>query len=174
MAILRRRRSSPAKLGTINHKRSRIASFMERVSKRKTKKGCILWKGATIKHGYGGKFYWIDGEYYLAHRLAYIIEYGKFNKKLFVCHKCDNPQCVNPKHLFLGTAKDNMQDRVNKKRIPIKGNRLTPRIVKKIKNDLKNYQYYSHLIRDLAKNYNTSSSTINLIRKKMIWKNVIA
>ena len=55
-----------------------------------------------------------------AHRMAVRIVYGKIPDGLYICHKCDNPPCVNPNHLFLGTAKDNAEDRITKGRHPKK------------------------------------------------------
>jgi hypothetical protein len=75
---------------------------------------CIEWDGFKNKEGYGLLYH--NGIQWRAHRLAYKNYYGDFDRKLLVCHKCDNPSCVNPKHLFLGTQKDNMQDKINKKR----------------------------------------------------------
>lgn len=88
---------------------------MLKVSKRKTKKGCILWKGSLSNTGYGGVVRWLNGERLLAHRLAYLIQFGEFDRNLHICHKCDNPRCVNPFHLYAGTHQDNMRDRIGKK-----------------------------------------------------------
>ncbi len=76
--------------------------------------GCIVFTGLKSNRGYGKiKF---KGKDYRAHRLSYIIKNGEIPSSIFVCHKCDNPPCINPDHLFLGTAKDNALDRKNKGR----------------------------------------------------------
>ena len=53
---------------------------------------------------------------YRSHRVSYFITYGRFPQELRVCHTCDNPSCVKPEHLFLGTAKDNFEDMAAKGR----------------------------------------------------------
>lgn len=70
--------------------------------------GCIEWQGSISQAGYGQIS--IDCKSVLVHRLSWNIFNGKIPKGLFICHKCDNPKCCNPDHLFLGTPKDNMQD----------------------------------------------------------------
>ena len=71
---------------------------------------CWLWNACLDKKGYG-KF-----QKYYAHRYSWILIYGEIPDKLFVLHKCDNPRCVNPNHLFLGTQQDNLKDMRNKNR----------------------------------------------------------
>ena len=78
---------------------------------------CIEWKGARFKDGYGMMHH--DGKTLRAHRYSYCLANGctmESIKGLFVCHRCDNRICINPKHLFLGTAKDNRDDMVAKGR----------------------------------------------------------
>ncbi len=82
--------------------------------------GCWEWLGARLKSGYGfsKRICYIQGKKKnsTSHRLFYEKFKGKIPEGLFVCHKCDNPICCNPDHLFLGTAKDNVRDMMNKGR----------------------------------------------------------
>lgn len=79
---------------------------------------CWEWVSEKNSNGYG-RFYDENGLYGMAHRFSYRMFYGEFDINLNVLHRCDNPGCVNPTHLFLGTDSDNMQDMWNKHRHPI-------------------------------------------------------
>lgn len=70
--------------------------------------GCWLWTAKKWKDGYG--YFMKEGKAQAAHRYMYALYKGNFDKNLHVLHTCDNPSCVNPEHLWLGTQKDNMQD----------------------------------------------------------------
>lgn len=76
---------------------------------------CWEWKACRSEYGYG---LFRMGRMTAAHRVAYALTYGEFNNDLFVLHKCDNPPCVNPSHLFLGTVTDNARDMLKKGRSP--------------------------------------------------------
>lgn len=83
--------------------------------------GCWLWAGKG-RHEFGYGYILPDGEKRpgaeLAHRFSYRLHHGHIPDGMHVCHRCDVPDCVNPDHLFLGTAGDNVADMVEKKRFP--------------------------------------------------------
>ena len=75
---------------------------------------CWEWKAARDPYGYGAARY--EAKKIHSHRLAYILTYGPIPKGMQICHRCDNPPCCRPDHLFLGTAADNAADREQKGR----------------------------------------------------------
>lgn len=89
-------------------------------AKVQTGDGCWLWTGPHNRCGYG--LFWLsrgsrrESRLVLAHRVAYSLEYGAIPDGFLICHHCDNPGCVRPDHLFLGTSRDNTQDMIRKGR----------------------------------------------------------
>lgn len=102
------------KWGNFNVQRAKT-SFEKKISKN-SQTGCWNWiaaKHSSKKYGIVG-FAGLGPQ--LAHRVSWMIFRGEDPAEMFVCHKCDNGLCVNPSHLFLGTATDNMRDMENKGR----------------------------------------------------------
>ena len=88
-----------------------IPRFWSRVDKID---GCWLWQAGKTKDGYG--VIWKAPKVLLAHRVAWELTYGPIPEGLQILHHCDNPACVNPTHLFIGTNYDNVCDSVSKGR----------------------------------------------------------
>lgn len=86
----------------------------------KSKEECWNWLASSRGKGYGA--FKLNGKVVDAHRVSWILHNGEIPENIFICHKCDNPSCVNPDHLFLGTHSDNMNDAYNKKRLKIPDN----------------------------------------------------
>ncbi len=132
---------------------------------------CWLWKSGTNSHGYGRFQYFTRlerpglGRDLYAHRVAWLLTNGPIEDGLNVLHHCDNPPCVNPAHLFLGTQTDNMQDCGRKGRAsapPIRA-KLSEREARAIRSDARKH----HII---AADYGVGRLTVWNIKHGRTWK----
>jgi hypothetical protein len=143
---------------------------------------CWLWTASVNTFGYGQMAPPRRGlKPERAHRISWMIHYGDIAANLFVCHKCDVPRCVNPEHLFLGTAKDNSGDMMRKsrgvfQRHPEKiarGERqhLSKMTIEKVLK-LRRLWGAGATDRDLAKIFSLSESAVRAIALRETWTHI--
>jgi len=159
-----------------------VERFWEKVQKTDS---CWMWTASKRYKGYGA-FIWKDKDGRIiqgrAHRFSWTIHKGDIPEGIFVLHHCDQPACVNPEHLFLGTNQDNVNDKMKKGRHvkaetygPGKYKRgkdhhrtkLTSDTILRIRND-----YPSLSFSRIAKKYSISISHAYAIVKRKAWKHV--
>lgn len=134
----------------------------------RTDSGCLNrpW-GSTIS-GYSS--FNVDGKTKLAHRVSYEMHYGPIPDGLVVCHKCDNPFCIEPTHLFVGTHKDNTQDALQKNRLvrgeAAKNSKLTDQDVLTIR---ARHKAGGITAAALAKEYKVSIALMSFVINRQRW-----
>lgn len=149
-----------------------LTRFWSRVNKTKS---CWLWSGAPGSDGYGEIFINRKSlpKHIRTHRVSWILHFGEIPDGLHILHRCDNPPCVNPKHLWLGTNKDNMSD------MTIKGRRacgekhgkskITEKDVRRIR---ALYASGKYLYRQLGKKFGLSLPATSLAARGITWAHV--
>ena len=134
--------------------------------------GCFEFTGGKDKNGYG-KFT-VLGITHRAHRIAFMLCVDDIPDGASVLHSCDNPSCINPNHLFLGTHQNNVDDMMAKRRnIPPRGSmqgqsKLTEDDVREIRKLLDQGLSY----RDIAARYNVTNGNIYLIKHNRRWSHL--
>jgi hypothetical protein len=132
---------------------------------------CWIWTGGKTSVGYG--LIAIGGKRQSVHRLSYELSNGPIPEGLIVRHKCDNPLCVNPAHLEVGTHKDNTNDMIQRGRLaqgPKRKSKLSEESVISIR-----FKHLSGTTQSqLAKEFNVSISTINGIVLGRTWQYLIS
>ena len=132
--------------------------------------GCWLWQKYVMKNGYG-QACWPKGKVDYAHRASWTAFNGPIPDGLWVLHKCDNPKCVNPDHLFLGTHSDNMKDCVTKGRF--KSNIMIGEhhpATSLREDDVLSIRGDGRSDRIIAEQYGVTRSAINKIKRRKNWK----
>lgn len=124
--------------------------------------GCWLWLYAVDRDGYG-----VFNNNRKAHQESYRLYKGTILKGLLVRHKCDQPSCVNPDHLILGTAQDNSDDMVKRNRQRKHENHPLAKLNSKQADEIR---VSDKSTRILAKEYNISRHTISKIKRNLLWR----
>lgn len=149
-----------------------IQYFLSKVTKTDS---CWLWNDSLDRDGYGDVR--IADVRFKAHRASYFLFVGDFEDDKFVCHHCDNPQCVNPDHLFLGTHLDNERDKDLKGRRPVTLNGKVTVLkdedvlnIKKQFNNLKGTSLQRYRL--LSEQFKCSVRTVERIIKERSFKHI--
>jgi len=146
-----------------------VERFWKYVNERPT--GCWEWQGATEKIGGYGRITF-NKKSLRVHCVSWNLHKGNIPDNMHVCHKCDNRSCVNPDHLFLGTAKDNVLDAKHKGRLwrgtQINTVRLTEKEVLHIRKLFASGQSQGQL----AKMYHVQQTTIGCVVRRETWKHL--
>jgi plasmid maintenance system antidote protein VapI len=132
---------------------------------------CWEWTGALTAAGYG--LLTIRGKNHLAHRLAWELTNGPIPEGKHICHKCDNPACCNPSHLWAGSARDNVRDAAKKGRL-MHGeghvfSKLTDEDIPRI-HELANDSNVSR--REIAEQFGVTRATITDVIYGRTWKHI--
>ncbi len=133
--------------------------------------GCWNWQMYSRSDGYGTL--WFNGKHYYNYRLMMHFALGfDLSSKLFVLHRCDNPRCINPAHLFIGTPRENSLDMVMKNRqakgTEIMSAKLTTKDVKKIRQMLADGKPQI----DIAKRFSVGQASISRIKTGETWGHI--
>jgi hypothetical protein len=135
--------------------------FWEKVQK---SKGCWEWSGATKGGAWPyGVITGDDGALMVAHRVSWELEHGAVPDGLLVLHSCDNPKCVRPRHLFLGTSADNTLDMVRKGRSRKKLNCAKVRTIRRA------YAAGGITHAQLARQFDISKGMVSFIINRIAW-----
>lgn len=131
---------------------------------------CWLWTGSTAGKGYG-KLRW-RGRVVGAHRASYRAWKGHIPEGLHVCHRCDNPWCVKPEHLFLATNRENMQDALKKGRL-MTGERAThAKLTEEDVREMRKRWCRMATVEKLAGHFGVSEGTVHNIVSGRSWRHL--
>lgn len=140
--------------------------FWEKVD---TSGTCWEWMGGVRRDGYGA--FWLNGRTLPAHRVALIIGGAEIPDGMCVCHSCDNPVCVNPKHLFVGTPAENTQDMLKKGRASKRHGSYNPSS-KLTEDDVRKIRSSTQKLGEIAKRFGISIATACQVKGRKTWKHV--
>ncbi len=147
---------------------STLAERLDYHSMPEPNSGCRLWTGGDV-HTFGyGRLKW-QGRPQYAHHLQWQRYFGPIPKGAYICHKCDVPACIEPTHLFLGTLRINMDDKVAKRRHRFgerhPRSKLNDDVVRSIRSDHRSTYAIAEAI-------GVSQSLVWQVKRGLIWKHL--
>lgn len=131
---------------------------------------CWEWTGYRSHVGYGTIFY--QGKTRKAHRVSYELHYEPLPDDKFVCHHCDNPGCVNPAHLFVGTPADNSADMTSKGRAAAGSEHGMSKLQESDIPVIRRLAAEGLTFAEIGKRYGVTFQTIRCAVKRISWKHV--
>ena len=132
--------------------------------------GCWLWFGGYGQKGHG-VFRGHGGRQIQAHRFQWEFIFGSIPEGLWVLHKCDNPPCVNPEHLFLGTCQDNHDDMIRKGRKVVPIGEAHPK-TQLTNQDVLNIRADTRALAVIGAEYGFDKQHVWKIKKRWYWKHI--
>jgi HNH endonuclease len=155
---------------------SRRTPVTERVWLWITRRGpddCWEWAAARSPRGYGKLA--VDRKHWRAHRLVWTLTHGEIPSGMVVCHRCDNPPCCNPSHLFLGTDADNLKDARDKGRLivsrPGETNGWAKLNADQVR-ELRRLRASGWTLARLAAKYQIAFQTVSNIARRDVWRHI--
>ena len=136
-----------------------LESFKNKVSTGASDRGCVLWAGAKTAGGYG------NFRSVYAHRIAYELVHGAVPAGKLVLHHCDTRLCVNPKHLFVGTAAENTADMLMKGR-GVRGRHVNAKLNQVQVLEIRSAKGTQQ---EIADRYGIKRQTVGMIRRRAAW-----
>lgn len=131
---------------------------------------CWLWTGGKDRRGYGKFVY--EGKRYIASRLGYELHYGPISDDLWVLHRCDNPSCCNPHHLFLGTHSDNMTDMKAKGRQPRGEQKNNAKLSAGEVHEIRRLHEEGMSLTEIARQFGIVFQNVSCIVNRKSWKHI--
>jgi HNH endonuclease len=143
--------------------RDRIEENIERI----TESGCWIWMRAVDEDGYGRIK--VKNSNRGAHKRSYEEFVGPVPDGIFVCHRCDIPSCVNPHHLFLGTNRENLEDRDRKGRQARRESHGNSKLSNQLASEIRKLRSEGASLKDLSREFGLRVATVCMVAKGRIW-----
>ena len=137
---------------------------------------CWVWTGAQGALGYGYIGVGGRGNTRIVSRVSWVLHFGQIPPGLLICHKCDNPSCVNPQHLFLGTLDDNAKDMMAKGRGNLSGQHMAgekngnAKLTQRAAEEIRAARARGEKYEDIAARYGVNQSTIGYVVRGVSYK----
>jgi LysM repeat protein len=168
---------------SVRARQSTTERLWSKITKAQDANSCWPWTGPVGTRGYG--LLTVASKTKQAHRLVWEEQHGAISDGMVICHKCDNPNCCNPNHLFIGTQKDNLADCRAKGRFPAgprhglalhperraRGSKVsTAKLTERDIPEIYHAKVAGDSIYAIAERYGVSASTIHLVCKGKTWR----